>query len=121
MKTLTLTVAILALAGCQAPKSDNSEAPTASTPGATNTQKFTITVDNGFSPETLEVKAGVPVEITFDTIHRSCATEVIFEGMDLKTSLTEGQKSVLTFPAKPAGTYKYACPMNMLTGKIVAR
>jgi len=121
MKTLTLTIAILALIGCQAPKSNDTETPTASTTGAAAMQKLAVTVDNGFSPETLEVKVGVPVEITFDTIHRSCATEVIFEGMDLKTSLTDGQKSVITFTPKTAGTYNYACPMKMLTGKIVAK
>lgn len=120
MKALVPILTLLALAGCQSSEpSANSPSPSVTASG--ETQKRVVTVDGAFSPETLEVKAGQPVEITFDTKRRSCATEVIFEGLGIKEPLTDGQKSVVTFTPKAAGTYTYACPMNMMTGKIVAK
>jgi plastocyanin domain-containing protein len=84
-------------------------------------QKLTVTVDNGFSPATLEVKAGQPVEITFDTKKRSCATEVIFDELGIKEPLNDGKASVVKFTPSKAGTYAYACPMKMMKGEIVAK
>lgn len=119
MKTLIPLIALLALAGCQSSEPPDKD-PRAISDSA-NVQKVVIKVDNAFSPETIEVKAGQPVELTFDTKHRSCATEVIFEGLDIKQPLTDGEKGVVNFTPKVAGTYTYACPMNMMKGKIVAK
>lgn len=122
MKTFAIFVAILALLGCQ-PSASNGSDPVAtpSTPPVGATQKFVVKVDNGFSPDSIEVKAGTPVEITFDTINRSCATEVVFKDLDIKAKLTDGEKTVLAFTPKSPGTYEYACPMDMLKGKVVAK
>ncbi len=84
-------------------------------------QKFTITVDDGFSPSSITVKAGQPVQLTFDTKHKSCATSVIFKGLGIEKTLTDGTKTIVTFtPSKP-GTIAYACPMNMLKGTILVK
>lgn len=121
MKTLIPIIALLALAGCQSSEPVARDTPAPSAPVSADAQKVVVTVDNAFSPETIEVKAGQPVEITFDTKHRNCATEVIFDSLEIKQPLTDGQKSVVTFTPKVAGTYAYACPMNMMKGKIVAK
>lgn len=84
-------------------------------------QKLTVVVDNGFSPEALTVKAGRPVQITFVTKHRGCASEVIFEGMKLAKPLKDGTKTVVTFTPKKAGTIAYACPMKMMKGRIIVK
>ena len=89
--------------------------------GATPVQKVTIVVDNGFKPATVSVKAGQPVQITFVTKHRGCASSVIFEGLNLSKPLKDGTKTVVTFTPKKAGTIAYACPMKMMNGKIAVK
>ena len=84
-------------------------------------QKATIVVDNGFRPGILNVKVGQPVELTFDTKNRGCATSIVFEGLDIKKDLTNGKKTVVKFTPKKPGTYTYACPMKMLKGTIVVK
>lgn len=87
-------------------------------PMAANAQQATITVDNGFSPPTLNVKAGQPVEITFDTKHHGCANAVVFKDLGITKALKDGEKTVVSFtPAKP-GTIGFACDMNMLKGQV---
>ncbi|MGI8923322.1 MAG: cupredoxin domain-containing protein [Fimbriimonadales bacterium] len=84
-------------------------------------QKATVTVDGGFSPSTISVKAGKPVQLTFDTKSRGCADEVVFESPKMRKALTNGTKTVVTFTPKKAGTYAFGCPMGMYKGKVVAK
>ena len=84
-------------------------------------QKATIVVDNGFSPATVTVKAGRPVQLTFDVKHRACATSVKFGTLKLNKTLVEGKKAVVTFTPKKAGTYGFACPMNMMKGSVIVK
>jgi plastocyanin domain-containing protein len=84
-------------------------------------QKATIVVNNGFTPGSLMVKAGQPVELTFDTKARGCATSVNFQGLNLKKDLTNGKKTIVTFTPKKAGTYTFACPMNMVKGTLIVK
>ncbi|MBI5706448.1 MAG: cupredoxin domain-containing protein [Armatimonadetes bacterium] len=84
-------------------------------------QKATIVVDGGFSPSSLTVKAGQPVELTFDTKKRGCASSVNFEGLNLKKDLTDGKKTVVSFTPKKAGTYTFACPMKMIKGTLIVK
>lgn len=83
-------------------------------------QKATILVDNGFSPSTIHVKAGRPVQLTFDTKHKACISSVNFPGLKLTKDLTDGKKTVFTFTPKK-GSYAFACPMRMMTGKVIAK
>ena len=84
-------------------------------------QKATIIVDNGFSPKTIHVKAGQPVQLTFDVRHKGCASTVVFKDLKITKSLTDGKKTVIEFTPKKAGTIGYACGMNMLTGSILVK
>ncbi|GEM_PF-3335311 len=113
MKNLTLVVlaALSALALGQ----------TKPAPKKSGVQKATIVVDHGFKPATISVKAGRPVQLTFDTKHRDCATSVVFAGLKLSKPLTDGKKTVVTFTPKKAGTIAYACPMKMMNGSVVAK
>ena len=84
-------------------------------------QKATIVVDHGFKPAVLSLKAGQPIELTFDVRHRDCASSVVFEGMKLDKPLTDGKKTVVTFTPKKAGTIAYACPMKMMKGSLTVK
>lgn len=78
-----------------------------------------VSVDGKFSPAELHVKKGQPVELTFDTKNRSCAETVIFKVIDQTVQLKDGEKTVVKFTPKDAGTIDYACSMDMIKGKIV--
>lgn len=131
MKTITV-IALALVAGasilafgqdkCCPPKTGASaEEPIAAQADKKGVQKATIVVDKGFSPATISVKAGKPVELTFDTKSRGCASQVVFENPKMSKALTNGEKTVVTFTPKKAGTYAFACPMGMFKGKVVAR
>lgn len=104
--TLSITTAVLA------------QHPTAPAKGI---QKATIVVDHGFKPAKVSFKAGQPVQLTFDTKHRDCATSVVFNGMHIEKPLTDGKKTVVTFTPKKAGTFAFACPMKMMNGTLVVK
>lgn len=88
---------------------------------ATTSQKVTVVVDNGFSPSEIKVKAGKPVELTFDTKHKGCAATVVFKSLKLTEKLTDGKKTVVKFTPKKAGTIDFACGMGMYKGSVVAK
>lgn len=113
MKNITLI--LVSLAAVAAHAQHHAAAPTK------GVQRATIVVDNGFSPAAVKVRAGKPVQLTFDVKHRACATSVIFSGLKLNKPLVDGKKTVVTFTPKKAGTYAFACPMNMLKGSVVVK
>lgn len=84
-------------------------------------QKVTVVVDNGFKPDSINVKAGKPVEITFDTKHKGCAAVVVFKDLKLKKELKDGTKTTFTFTPKKAGTYSFACGMGMYKGSVIVK
>ncbi|MGI8924311.1 MAG: cupredoxin domain-containing protein [Fimbriimonadales bacterium] len=123
MRIRNLVSVALALAagaswlGCNTKSTEGEPAPVA----LGGAQEATVTVNNGFSPSTISVKAGEPVRLTFDTIKAGCATEVVFERPEMRKALTEGQKTVVTFTPDKPGTYAFACPMGMYKGTVVAK
>ena len=84
-------------------------------------QKFTVKVDNGFTPAAISAKVGIPVEITFDTKHRGCATSVVFKELKITKTLTNGTKTLVKFTPKKKGKLTFACPMNMYKGVITVK
>ncbi len=113
MKNLTLVIALAALSAVAlgqvhaAPKK--------------GVQRATIVVDHGFNPANLSLKAGRPVQLTFDVKHRDCASSVVFEGMKLSKPLTNGKKTIVSFTPKKAGTIAYGCPMKMMKGSLTVK
>lgn len=96
-------------------------AQTKRAPKNAGVQKATVVVDHGFKPSTISVKAGRPVQLTFDTKHRDCATSVVFGGLKISKPLTDGKKTVVTFTPTKAETLLFACPMKMMTGRVVVK
>ncbi len=84
-------------------------------------QKLTVTVNNGFSPSTLNVKAGRPVQLTFDTKRKACASTVVFKDLNITKTLTDGKKTVVTFTPKKAGNLTFACGMGMFKGTVIVK
>ncbi len=80
-------------------------------------QEITITVDGGYVPSRIQVKAGRPLRLSFHRTDPSgCLAQVIFpdfhKTLDLPLHATTG----LELPAMKAGVYPFHCGMNMVRG-----
>ena len=90
----------------------------ATTAGAV--QKISVDVSKGYyDPSTIELKAGVPAEMTFSQ-SSGCTAQVQSKDLGFSADLTQGPATV-KLPALSAGTYGFACGMNMVFGTIVVK
>jgi hypothetical protein len=100
--------------GASGPKTTKSAAV------AGGVQKVAVDVSKGYyDPSTIELKAGVPAEITFSQAS-GCTGIVQSQQLGFSEDLSSGPKTV-KLPALQAGTYQFACGMNMVTGTIVVQ
>ena len=84
-------------------------------------QHATVTVDGGYSPAVVRVKAGRPVRMTFDRRETSgCSEEVVFGDFGVRRFLPAHQRTVVEVTPPAAGTYEFTCGMGMLRGRLVA-
>lgn len=81
-------------------------------------QKIDIDLSTGsYNPNIIKVKAGIPTEITFGQSD-GCTASVQSSDLGFNEDLTSGPKTV-QLQGLAAGTYNFACGMNMVTGQIV--
>jgi len=101
-------------------------APVAATAGGgaangAGAQEQVITVDGGYSPAVVRVKAGRPVRLVFDRKDSgSCSEELVFPDFNVRRFLPTGQKTVIEVTPPKAGRYEFTCGMSMLRGALVA-
>ena len=87
-----------------------------------STERATVTIDHGYQPATVAVKAGRPVQLTLVRKEiGGCGDVVNFPTLGIKRTLKAGQKTVITFTPKKVGTVAFTCGMNMYQGQVVAR
>jgi hypothetical protein len=87
---------------------------------AGNVQKITVDTSKGYyDPSTIELKAGVPAEITF-TQSSGCLSQVQSSDLNFFEDLTGGPKTI-KLGALAAGTYQFSCGMQMQFGTIVVK
>ena len=84
-------------------------------------QEQIITVDGGYSPSIVRVKAGQPVRLVFDRRDTGgCSEEVVFPDFGVRQFLPTGKKTVVELTPERAGRYDFTCGMSMLRGAIIA-
>jgi plastocyanin domain-containing protein len=84
-------------------------------------QEQIITVDGGYSPAVVRVKAGRPVRLIFDRRDTgSCSEEVVFPDFGVRRFLPTGKKTIVEVTPPNAGRYDFTCGMSMLRGALVA-
>lgn len=109
---------------CQPPASGAKKA-TGAVPaqaGKDGVQKVTVTIDGGYSPASLSVKAGKPVEITFVRKSASgCDGTLVIPSLKFQKSLKQGEKTVVKFTPKKTGTIGFQCGMAMYKGQIAVK
>ena len=87
---------------------------------AGSVQRIDVDVSKGYyDPNTIELKAGVPAEITFSQ-SGGCTGQVQSKDLGFFADLTQGPATV-KLPALSAGTYGFACGMNMVHGTIIVK
>ena len=81
----------------------------------------TITVDGGYSPSAIHVRAGQPVRLTFHRIDTSsCSDEVVFPDFGIRRFLPTGDRTTIEITPPSAGRYAFTCDMSMHRGVVVA-
>jgi plastocyanin domain-containing protein len=101
-------------------------APVAATVGGgaangAGAQEQVITVDGGYSPAVVKVKAGRPVRLVFDRKDSgSCSEEIVFPDFNVRKFLPTGEKTAIEVTPPKAGRYEFTCGMSMLRGALVA-
>lgn len=98
------------------------EAP-ARAQSAQGVQKVTVRVENaGYTPSSVAVKAGKPVELTFILgKNPGCGQVVQLPALGVKRTLKAGETSVVKFTPKKAGSLAFTCGMNMYKGQVVVK
>lgn len=85
-----------------------------------NTQQATVVVKGGYSPSTVRVKAGQPVQLRFSREETSgCSAEVVIEEFGIRSRLPAFETTEVEFTPERPGTYPFTCGMKMLRGQIV--
>ena len=86
-------------------------------------QKATVTVQDGkYSPSTIEVKKGKPVQITFKGgKNMGCGATIEFKTLKQTKTVTKGKSVTFSFTPTSVGEIKFACSMDMIRGKVVVK
>lgn len=108
--------------GCCAPPTKSAGTRPVQARTENGVQKATITIDGGYTPAAIAVKAGKPVQLTFIRKETSgCGNVVRFPGLNIERTLAAGEKTVVTFTPKKSGTTAFTCGMGMYRGEAVAK
>jgi plastocyanin domain-containing protein len=76
----------------------------------------TVTRD-GFVPEQITVKKGQPVKLVVTRkIERTCATDIVMKDFGVNQALPLEKAVTVTVTPKKAGSYRFACAMDMIAG-----
>lgn len=81
-------------------------------------QQVVITVlPNGYSPNRIQVKAGMPVQLTLQTKDTySCASSFVLKAFNIKMQLGPTDSKTVAFTPTQKGIYPFTCSMGMYSG-----
>lgn len=83
-------------------------------------QEAMVLVKGGYTPDTIVVRAGKPVRLTFRREETSpCSEMVVFGDFGKSAKLPEGELVPVEFLPEDPGTYEFTCQMGMLRGHLV--
>jgi plastocyanin domain-containing protein len=88
-------------------------------PAAVAVIEMSVTGD-GFVPAQVKVKAGQPVKLVITRkTDRTCAKEIVIKDFGINQPLPLNRAVEVTFTPNKAGSFRYACGMDMITGVII--
>lgn len=84
-------------------------------------QIVNIAIEGGtYVPNTISVKAGMPVKVVFTGKAKGCLAKPTFKALGKKLDLTTAGSGTIDLGSVKAGTYEFTCGMGMNAGKITA-
>ena len=87
---------------------------------AAGIQEIHVTVNGGYIPERIAARPGLPLRIHFRREETSaCSEEVVFPDFGIHRKLPAFETTVIDLPSAAAGTYGFACGMDMMHGALV--
>src|SRR5262249_7168887 len=83
-------------------------------------QRVGVTVKGGYSPDVIKVRQGVRLEMVFDRQESGdCTSRVVFPDLAVSAALPAYQQTMVRLAPASAGTFGFACGMNMVHGTLV--
>jgi len=83
-------------------------------------QRITVTVRGGYSPDVIRARQGVPLEVVFDRQESGdCTSRVVFPDLAVSASLPAFEQTTVRLAPAAAGTFGFACGMNMVHGTLI--
>ncbi|WP_338673427.1 heavy metal translocating P-type ATPase [Streptomyces sp. SCSIO 30461] len=83
-------------------------------------QRVDVTVRGGYSPDVIRVRQGIPVELVFDRQESGeCTNRVVFPDLRVSAGLPAFTRTTVRVDADQAGTFGFACGMNMIHGTLL--
>lgn len=84
-------------------------------------QEATITIKDGYQPNSIVVKKGIPVRLNFDLQEKSCTDKVVMKDFKVAQQLKYGKTTAVEFTPEKAGSFTFACPHEMTKGTLVVQ
>ncbi len=83
--------------------------------------QMTVTED-GFVPAQIAAKKGEPLKLVITRkTNRTCATEIVMKDFGIDQKLPLDKAVTVSLTPKKAGTFRYACGMDMIAGELVVK
>ncbi len=85
-------------------------------------QEIKIMVRGGYSPDVIEARLGVPVQLDFYRDETSsCSEQVIIADFGIARTLPAYKTTSIEFTPNKTGEFSFTCGMNMLHGKLIIK
>lgn len=79
-----------------------------------------LVTEQGYDPPSVTIPANKPVTLTFiRKTEATCGNEIIFPDLKINKPLPMNTPIKVEIPARPAGSLRFTCGMDMLEGKLV--
>ncbi len=83
-------------------------------------QRIGVTVNGGYSPEVIRLRQGIPAELVFDRQESGdCTSRVLFPDLGVSAALSAFTRTTVRLDPERAGTFGFACGMNMIHGTLI--
>jgi Cu+-exporting ATPase len=87
---------------------------------ADGVQRVEITVRGGYRPDRIRARQHVPLELVFDRQESGdCTSRVVFGDLGVNAALPAFTKTTVIIDPAEAGSFGFACGMNMIHGTLV--
>ncbi|WP_406728558.1 heavy metal translocating P-type ATPase [Streptomyces sp. GD-15H] len=83
-------------------------------------QRVEVTVRGGYSPNVIQVRQGMPVELVFDRQEAGeCTSRVVFPDLKVGAGLPAHTRTTVRLNPDRPGSFGFACGMNMIHGTLL--